>query len=46
MAWANITENLKTSSEESLGLYELKQYKPWFEEECSRCLVKYNSYRS
>jgi len=27
MAWKNIKENIKTSSKESLGLYELKQHK-------------------
>ena len=24
--------------EESVGLYELKQYKPWFDEECPQFL--------
>jgi len=33
-AWENIKENIKTSDKESLGLYELKQHKPWFDEEC------------
>jgi hypothetical protein len=33
-AWENIKENVKTSSKDSLGLYELKQHKPLFEEEC------------
>jgi len=33
-AWQNIKENIKTSAKESLGLYELKQHKPWFDEEC------------
>ena len=33
-AWKNITENIKTSAKESLGLYELKQHKPWFDKEC------------
>jgi hypothetical protein len=32
--WDNIRENIKTSAEDSLGLYELKQQKPWFDEEC------------
>ena len=32
--WENIKENIETSAEESLGLYELKQNKPWFDEEC------------
>jgi hypothetical protein len=27
-AWENINENIKTSSNDSLGLYELKQHKP------------------
>ena len=30
----NIIENIQTSAKESLGLYELKQNKPWFHEEC------------
>jgi len=33
-AWENIKENIKTSATESLGLHELKQHKPWFNEEC------------
>jgi len=33
-AWQNIKYNIRTSTEESLGLYELKQHKPWFDEEC------------
>ena len=33
-AWENIKENIKTSAKESLGLLELKQHKPWFDEEC------------
>jgi len=32
--WGNIKENIKTSAKESLGLHELKQNKPWFDEEC------------
>jgi len=32
-AWENIKENIKTSAKDSLGLYELKQHKPWFNEE-------------
>ena len=34
MIWGNIKENIKTSAKESLGLHELKQNKPWFDEEC------------
>ena len=33
-AWENIKENIKTSAKESLGLQDLKQRKPWFDEEC------------
>ena len=34
--WENIKENIKTSAKESLGMHELKQHKPWFDEECFR----------
>ena len=30
----NINEQIQTSVEESLGLHELKQNKPWSDEEC------------
>ena len=33
-AWENIKWNIKTSAKDILGLYELKQHKPWFDEEC------------
>jgi hypothetical protein len=33
-AWENIKENIKTLAKDSLGLHELKQHKPWFDEEC------------
>ena len=33
-AWENIKENKKTSAKESLGLHDLKQHKPCFDEEC------------
>jgi hypothetical protein len=33
-AWENTKENIKTSAKVSLGLHELKQHKPWFDEEC------------
>ena len=33
-AWENIKDNIKTSDKESLGLFELKQHKHWFGEEC------------
>jgi hypothetical protein len=35
-AWENIEETIKISANESLGLYELKQYKPWLHEKCSQ----------
>jgi hypothetical protein len=38
--WENITENIKISAKESLGLHEQKQHKPWFDEECSQFLDK------
>jgi hypothetical protein len=31
--WENIRQNMKASAMENLGYYELKQYKPWFDEE-------------
>jgi len=31
-AWENMKENIKTSAKHSLGLHELKQHKPWFDE--------------
>ena len=33
-AWESIKGNIKTSAKDSLGLQELKQHKPWFDEEC------------
>jgi hypothetical protein len=36
-AWENI-KSIKISAKESLGLYERKQHKPWFDEECSKFL--------
>ena len=38
--WENNKETIKTSPKDSLGLYELKQHKPRFDEECSRFLHK------
>jgi hypothetical protein len=32
--WENIKENIKTSAKKSLSIHELKQHKPWFDEEC------------
>jgi hypothetical protein len=34
-AWEKIKERIKISAKESLGYYELKKHKPWFDEECS-----------
>jgi len=34
MAWENMKENIRTSAKESLSLHEVKQHKPWFDEEC------------
>jgi len=31
-AWENIEENIKTSANKSLDLYELKPHKPWFDD--------------
>jgi len=31
----NIKENIKTSAKKSLGLHEMKQHKPWFDEKIS-----------
>jgi hypothetical protein len=30
----NIKEKIETSAKDSLGLYELKQHKTWFDKEC------------
>jgi hypothetical protein len=30
----SFSENIRTSAKESLALHELKQHKPWFDEEC------------
>jgi hypothetical protein len=37
-AWENIKVNIKTSAKKSLGLQELKQHKPWCDEECAGIL--------
>jgi hypothetical protein len=33
-AWESIKENMKSSPTESLVMHEMKQHKPWFDEEC------------
>jgi hypothetical protein len=37
-ACENIKESIKISAKDSLGLYERKRHKPWFDEECSKFL--------
>jgi hypothetical protein len=37
-AWETIRENIKTSAKESLGYFELKKHKPWFDEGSSKLL--------
>jgi hypothetical protein len=34
-AWETIRENIKISAKEKQGYFELKKYKPWFDEGCS-----------
>ena len=38
MALENVKENFITSAKDSLGLFELKQHKPWYNEKCLRFL--------
>jgi hypothetical protein len=43
MVWTsiNLGEQLeRISAKESLGYYEMKQYKPWFHEGCAELLVQ------
>jgi hypothetical protein len=35
-AWEMIRENINISAKESLGYFEMKKHKPWFDEECSK----------
>jgi hypothetical protein len=37
-AWETVGENIKISARESLGYYELKKLKSWFDEGCSKIL--------
>jgi hypothetical protein len=37
-AWESIRENIKISAKESLGYFELKKHKPWYDKECSKLL--------
>jgi hypothetical protein len=41
-AWETIRENIKISAKVSLGYYELKKHKPWFDEGCSKLLDQRN----
>jgi ribosome biogenesis GTPase A len=34
-------ENIRFSVKSNLGHYKLKQYKPWFDEECSKLLARW-----
>jgi len=38
-ALEDIKRNIETSAKESLGLHELKQHKPWFDEDPNRSKV-------
>jgi len=37
-AWESIRKNVKAAAKDSPGYYELKQHKPWSEEESSKLL--------
>jgi uncharacterized protein YaaR (DUF327 family) len=37
-AWETIRDNIEISAKASLGYYELKTHKPWFDEGCSELL--------
>jgi hypothetical protein len=39
-AWETIRENINISARESLGYFELKKHKPWFDEGCSELLLQ------
>jgi hypothetical protein len=39
-AWETIRQNIKISAKESLGYFELKKHKPWFNEGCSKLLYQ------
>jgi hypothetical protein len=36
--WKTISENIKISAKESLGYYELKKHKPWFNKGCPKLI--------
>jgi hypothetical protein len=35
-AWETIRENIKILAKESLGYYDLRKHKPWYDEGCSK----------
>jgi hypothetical protein len=37
-AWETIREHSNISAEDSLGYFELKKHKPWFDKGCSKLL--------
>jgi hypothetical protein len=37
-AWETIRKNINISAKESLGYFELRKHKPWFNEGCSKLL--------
>jgi hypothetical protein len=37
-AWEIIRRKVKLSAKESLGYFELRKHKPWFDEGCSKLL--------
>jgi hypothetical protein len=36
--WETIRENIQISAKESLGYFEFKKHKPWFDEGCTKLL--------
>jgi hypothetical protein len=38
-AWETVRENIKIFAKGSLGYYELKKHKQWFDEGCSKLLA-------
>jgi hypothetical protein len=41
-AWKTIRDYIKISAKESIGSYELRKHKPWFDEGCSKLLDQRN----
>jgi hypothetical protein len=37
-AWETIRENIQISAKESIGYFEFKKHKPWFDERCLKLL--------